>query len=652
MVFSFVDETEKIKDKQSKKRVIEEITKKFKKKRLRKQLHNKGLLQNYFEWEKKRDEVVVKYKLNTTCNYKWIKEETSTVVKEKKQSRLETNRKEEATDILDSKMVKQQQQQQWQVDNCDNKRILVSDHFGLKLDVDDFIESYERMQTRQSLVNLLINESLNNDNNNNENVQQLNIQIDASQQTIQQHSEQIHLLNKKLETNNFSKDFKNKILNENYKLQILQQFQKYLQTPTQQPHPNYYSAISYLLSLLSQQLNLQNFSTHFTKDFLFENNLFKFQIFECIKEKPNLILTFKGKNKKLNSETFFFNSHLDVVPVDPKQWTFSPYNATIDKNRIYSRGAQDMKNVGMAYLEAIIYLYKFGKVNDNALNSYWQPERTFHIIFVADEEIGGHDGWGCFVKSQTFKDLNIVFGLDEGLASGENESIIPIYFGEKAAIWFEIQIYGNVGHGSQFIKETSTEKLNKLLKDKIFPFREQQQVQMKIQSKNERKKKQYSTVVSINLTGLRAGHLDLNNNAEFTSFNVIPSLTTAAFDMRVPPTIDLDEIYRMIDEWSSYVNGTVKYRQKPERNEMSNVDNVYCKKFIDIIEKRMDIELTIFPAATDSRFPRENGIQVLGYSFMPNTKILLHDHNEYIDVDIYLESIVHYIAIIDELTRN
>lgn len=50
-----------------------------------------------------------------------------------------------------------------------------------------------------------------------------------------------------------------------------------------------------------------------------------------------------------------------------------------------------------------------------------------HII---DEEIGGHDGIEKFVKTEVFKNLNIGFALDEGLAV-END-VYRLYYGERS----------------------------------------------------------------------------------------------------------------------------------------------------------------------------------------------------------------------------
>ena len=61
------------------------------------------------------------------------------------------------------------------------------------------------------------------------------------------------------------------------------------------------------------------------------------------------------------------------------------------------------------------------------------------------------------------------------------------------------------------------------------------------------------------------------------------------------------------------------------------------------------VEPEIFPAATDSCFFRELGIPALGFSPMRNTPILLHDHNEYIDISVFVEGISVYERVITAL---
>ena len=119
--------------------------------------------------------------------------------------------------------------------------------------------------------------------------------------------------------------------------------------------------------------------------------------------KPTVILSWIGSQPELPS--ILLNSHMDVVPVFEEFWTHKPFDADIDEEgKIFARGAQDMKCVGMQYLGAIRAL-------KNAKKSI---KRTLHVVFVPDEEIFGPDGMKAFVSSEAFRILNVGFVLDEG----------------------------------------------------------------------------------------------------------------------------------------------------------------------------------------------------------------------------------------------
>lgn len=87
--------------------------------------------------------------------------------------------------------------------------------------------------------------------------------------------------------------------------------------------------------------------------------------------KPIAVISWQGTDPSLPS--IVLNSHMDVVPVYEKLWKHPPFGAEIDENgKIFARGAQDMKSVGMQYLGAIKALKDRGV----------QLKRTFHVIFV------------------------------------------------------------------------------------------------------------------------------------------------------------------------------------------------------------------------------------------------------------------------------
>jgi aminoacylase len=120
-------------------------------------------------------------------------------------------------------------------------------------------------------------------------------------------------------------------------------------------------------------------------------------------KKPICILTWVGTHPELKS--IVLNSHMDVVPVFEEFWTHKPFSADIDdEGRIFARGSQDMKCVGMQYLGALRH-FKRNRV---------QFKRTIHVTFVPEEELGGVEGMKDFVHQEAFKSLNVGVSLDEG----------------------------------------------------------------------------------------------------------------------------------------------------------------------------------------------------------------------------------------------
>lgn len=139
---------------------------------------------------------------------------------------------------------------------------------------------------------------------------------------------------------------------------------------------------------------------------------------------PVVIMTWKGTEPELPS--IMLNSHMDVVPVFEELWTYPPFAAEIDEEgRIFARGTQDMKSVGMQYLAAIRALKRDGV----------RLKRTFHVVFVPDEETTGECGTAPFVHHEDFKALNVGFGLDEGVASPTDDFMV---FNGERSNWSKI----------------------------------------------------------------------------------------------------------------------------------------------------------------------------------------------------------------------
>lgn len=145
-----------------------------------------------------------------------------------------------------------------------------------------------------------------------------------------------------------------------------------------------------------------------------------FDVYRLFNEKcPIVVISWIGRDPNLPS--IMLNSHMDVVPVYEEFWTHPPFAAEIDEEgRIFARGVQDMKSMGVLYLAVIRALKRSGQT----------LERTLHLTYVPDEETDALFGMKQFVHHDVFKSLNIGFAIDEGCTT-ENDTY-RVYYGERS----------------------------------------------------------------------------------------------------------------------------------------------------------------------------------------------------------------------------
>ncbi|XP_022140673.1 aminoacylase-1 [Momordica charantia] len=396
---------------------------------------------------------------------------------------------------------------------------------------------------------------------------------------------------------------------------IIARFQQYLQINTVQPNPHYYEAADFIISQ-AKSLALES------------------QTIEFVEGKPLILLKWPGSNPDLSS--ILLNSHTDVVPAEHHKWTHPPLGAHIDSlGNIYARGSQDMKCVGMQYLEAIRRLKALG----------FEPARSVYLSFVPDEEIGGRAGAEKFAESDEFQKLNVGIVLDEGLPSpGEN---YRVFYGERSPWWMVIKAVGAPGHGAKLYDNTALENLFKSI-ESVRRFRASQFDLVKAGLKAE------GEVVSVNMVFLKSG------TPSPTGFvmNLQPSEAEAGFDVRLPPTANPESLERRIaEEWAPVSrNMTFEFKQKESifdkfgKPALTAIDK--SNPWWNLLEEAVRNangklgKPEIFPASTDARYFRNLGLPAIGFSPMANTPILLHDHNEFLNQAEYLKGIEAYESII------
>ncbi|KAF3679212.1 putative ethylene-responsive transcription factor-like [Capsicum annuum] len=288
----------------------------------------------------------------------------------------------------------------------------------------------------------------------------------------------------------------------------ISRFQQYLRINTAHPNPNYTPAINYLTNFANSIPNLHSKVIHLTPT------------------NPLLLLTWPGSNPSLPS--ILFNSHLDSVPAEPDKWTHPPFSAHMTSDgKIFARGAQDDKCIGMQYLEAI-------KVIQSS-DPDFVPLRNVHVVYVPDEEVGGFDGMEKFVELKEFEELNVGFMMDEGQASTNDE--FRVFYADRTPWHMVIKAVGTPGHGSKLYDNTAMENLMKSI-EVITKFRESKFdiVKAGLAANSE--------VISVNPVFLKAG------TPSPTGFvmNMQPSEAEAGFDIRMPPTTDPQLMRKIIEE--------------------------------------------------------------------------------------------------------
>jgi len=368
---------------------------------------------------------------------------------------------------------------------------------------------------------------------------------------------------------------------------------------------------------------------------------------EPVSGKPVLVATWPGKVAEKDLPAVLLNSHYDVVPAMGDHWRCDPFAAVreTDTGRIYGRGTQDMKCVCLQYISALAELHRQG----------FEPLRTIHLLFVPDEEIGGAQGMGTFLKTDLFRSLNIGVGLDEGLANPRNA--FTVFYGERDPWWVTVTATGPTGHGSRFIPDTATMKLVDVA-NRALRFRRDQEALLGYAGEGcaHAQAKKLGDVTTLNLTMLQAGVT--SDGGKTYALNVIPIEAKAGFDIRISPKMPHEEMKKTLDEWTEgeglswapvpWMNpGTQHYISPNDRHK-----SPWWGVLEDVIATTgKALEPEIFPAATDSRFLRSLGIPAYGFSPMANSPILLHEHNEYIDEGVFLEGIEVYTTLIPALAN-
>jgi succinyl-diaminopimelate desuccinylase len=153
-----------------------------------------------------------------------------------------------------------------------------------------------------------------------------------------------------------------------------------------------------------------------------------------------------------------FNSHHDVVEVG-HGWTQDPFGGELDGDRLYGRGACDMKG-GLA--ASLIAAESF-----IAAHPDWRG--AIEISATADEESGGYGGVAYLAERGYFSPDRVQHVLiPEPLHKDR------ICLGHRGVWWAEVETHGRIAHGSMpFLGDSAIRHMGAVLQeieDRLYPL--------------------------------------------------------------------------------------------------------------------------------------------------------------------------------------
>ncbi|MFQ5439572.1 MAG: acetylornithine deacetylase/succinyl-diaminopimelate desuccinylase family protein [Paracoccaceae bacterium] len=159
----------------------------------------------------------------------------------------------------------------------------------------------------------------------------------------------------------------------------------------------------------------------------------------------NLIARHEGAGA---GDCVHFNSHHDVVAVG-EGWTFDPFAATMNDDRIYGRGSCDMKG-GLA--ASIIAAEAF-------IAHHPDYRGAIEISATADEESGGFGGVAHLAKQGWFDPARV-----QHVIIPEPLNKDRICLGHRGVWWAEIETSGRIAHGSMpFLGDCAVRHMSALI---------------------------------------------------------------------------------------------------------------------------------------------------------------------------------------------
>ncbi|MEM2859846.1 MAG: M20 family metallopeptidase [Candidatus Bathyarchaeia archaeon] len=390
-----------------------------------------------------------------------------------------------------------------------------------------------------------------------------------------------------------------------------------------------------LISLTSNLIRFQTISppsdtlesAKYVKSYL-ESAGIKTSLYSREDKKVNVHARVPGKSGK----SIVWLGHLDVVPAGTRErWIYDPFSGVIEGERIYGRGASDMKGSCAAAMVAAKVLSEI-EIDSRTTVDFW---------FTCDEEVGSPDGTRWLIESGLINGDACLIG-DSLSRAPSTEPYIDV--GCKGYLRLRLKVSGRTAHGSMpFYGDNAIDKL--LLAVERVKRISEYRLSLPIDLEEMVKSSVEYLLADKNLTSEQMNAIRRTYHYSTVSLtmisggvkvNVIPDYAEASFDIRISPGVDpksiADRIYEILDPLK--VRGV--------EAEVYGLEGGYYERwdsdFAISLRRAVEIATGIKPrpkillGATDA-IPIKKALGIPCLGFGAGIEELAHAPNEYVTVD-------------------
>lgn len=407
------------------------------------------------------------------------------------------------------------------------------------------------------------------------------------------------------------------------------------------------------------------------------DNSIQYFIKEKLEEKGAKVTIHKVKDKatpltstlgKAGNDNFILYGHADVVPAgDPKKWKYPAFSGKIVGDKIYGRGAADMKG-GLA-AEMVVYGLLAQNEAEDRLNG------GISFVSVLDEENWHHTPTGLSTSEWL---LNTGRIRGRACIMGEPSTVDKIMIGERGDYWARLTCTAKPRHGSLAVyEENPSIVLFNVLND---IYREVKNTRVAVpdeirdiltrsysiitkdlaKSLSEKTLKEVEAIMSTNIPSMNVGTIRGGN-----MINVVPERCEAELAFEVPIGIKVEDLHNLVSGIvARYKDSNVRLttpdlkagslgspQDDPSYTSPSSPLVKAIKKSGKMVLHR-EIPAFVIQGGSDGTLFRKKGIDTVHYG--PASFRTIHSFNEWVggkDVTRSAEVVLNTIFEYDKLVR-